>query len=567
MGNLPVFRPILEAFAIMREYILFYHRILKQKPRQQMVVGGTTTAQLTSFLRDDGDGGEMVPPPQPPGLNHSWGNSPAWHPNKRFEDDDGNGAELLSLQWTSSTDSSAVAAEDHQAAAAAAADSLASQLHDQLMAGPTPWAQRSLRDLSPFLLGDRDRPSRSIVVVGLKRVPSDVVYDILRSVGSVTSFLDEFLATRGLVFVEYSDVRRAALAKHHVVDELRRLVPNLLGDGLDARSIVHVPYAVDDRAVVLLPRTIVISGMPAESAEPDLRNVFARNLYGDIQEVRRESTGSAARFTVTFFDRADTERAVKELAPAKARGDGGGGGASGSGLQVNIQPPGNATIATLRALALQVDCWRREQGLCAAAAPAAPSSSAHRNSVDTTPEGFVNMLASFASARQSQSSIVGSDCPTGLSTTASARNSFTSDHFLRPSNFLDQQHQHPRPNSFSDFRGGGAGGRPDGGVGGSAVKNLLGSGSDLPSHQQQQQQQQQRGISFPEQSFHRQQRGGTVSLSSRNRDVVDLRTIDEERRHYGQDPRSHDRATFSDAEHLDNFASSANAPGPRFPNS
>lgn len=38
--------------------------------------------------------------------------------------------------------------------------------------------QRSILELSPFFLGDRDAPSRSLLLFGVKRVPLDVIFEL-----------------------------------------------------------------------------------------------------------------------------------------------------------------------------------------------------------------------------------------------------------------------------------------------------------------------------------------------------------------------------------------------------
>ncbi|KAJ8607990.1 hypothetical protein CTAYLR_008232 [Chrysophaeum taylorii] len=324
-------------------------------------------------------------------------------------------------------------------------------------------------------------------------------------------------ATRGLVFLQFSDVRHAAIARRQIPDDLRRAIPQT-GD-VAARSIAHVPVPTKDTDprdwLLLESRTIVISGMPANSAEPDLRAVFHQNHYGDIEDVRKATLAGSVLFTVTFYNRTDAERAVSELAP----------GADDSGLGVAIQSPSDAEIATLRALGSLLDNWRKEERLFTSPRPSGAGAS------------FVSMVSSFATARQSQSSLVGSD-------SSSSRDSFNNNDQLSVRSSLPEHH----------FAAAAAR---------TAIPQDRATFDALFLQQQQQQQQQQ----------HVGRRSFAAPVSRR---ADELRTIDEcANRHHYENPyysfhlddsedggRRKDRATFSDADHLVTIAASAPAAAP-----
>lgn len=208
-------------------------------------------------------------------------------------------------------------------------------------------------------------------------------------------------------------------------------------------SCVPLPFGneLSYREWLLLDsRTVVISGMPANSTESDLRAVFAQNRYGDIAHICREALGDGdvtACFAVTFFNREDADRAIEELAP-KALSD-------EFALRVNIQPPNDSELASLRALGLLLDNWRNEERLCAGASRSSQPAQA------TDAASFVSMVQSYAAARQSQSSVVGSD-PDSMRASfpdqAPVRASFPEQAALSHASF--HQHSVVAASSFSD---------------------------------------------------------------------------------------------------------------------
>lgn len=278
--------------------------------------------------------------------------------------------------------------------------------------------------------------------------------------------------------------------------------------------------------------------MPANSTESDLRAVFAQNRYGDIDHICREtlSDGDAtACFAVTFFNREDADRAIEELAPKALSDD--------FALRVNIQSPTESELASLRALGLQLDNWRNEERLCAGA-----SRSSHPAQA-TDAASFVSMVQSYAAARQSQASVVGSDADSlraSFPDQASVRSSFPDQAPLSHASF--HQHSVVPATSFSDGL----------------------QRSTFPSIE--------RPFCLPEQQYHgdpsRQSQpsihacapGAALTRADVGRD--DMCAIDDERRNQvwskynavvlEEDERHRlDRTTFSGTDHLEQIASSA----------
>eukprot|EP00635_Sarcinochrysidales_sp_CCMP3193_P013657 CAMPEP_0118896598 /NCGR_PEP_ID=MMETSP1166-20130328/4385_1 /TAXON_ID=1104430 /ORGANISM="Chrysoreinhardia sp, Strain CCMP3193" /LENGTH=1178 /DNA_ID=CAMNT_0006835657 /DNA_START=54 /DNA_END=3590 /DNA_ORIENTATION=+ len=293
-------------------------------------------------------------------------------------------------------------------------------------AGPmSEWGLRASHDLAPYLAKDSDfSPTRAVAVFEAHGLPLRTVVESSAGLGRVSSVSSEFQLSRGVVFVNFADVRDADRAKRFLASEIRERAPQTTT--LVTRGVAFAPpeTVVADlhEWFALETRRVVIAGMDLDTKECNLRAVFQRNNYGAIESVHRGVTttspsppglgviggqggqgdssssssetnnnNSRASFTVTFASRVDAERAVAELAPSDPNDT----------LRIFFGPPTDAELAKLRDFATLLDFWRDEelQHQQQQLTTTTTTTQLSQHGSNNNQEAFVSMLSSIASRR------------------------------------------------------------------------------------------------------------------------------------------------------------------------
>lgn len=155
-------------------------------------------------------------------------------------------------------------------------------------------------ELVQFLL---ETESRALVIFNVETIPTDHIHAVCDRIGTMTYFRTDFKASKGVVFLAYSDLRASIRAFH-------TLARDLLGE---KQIMVH--YSIMINAATSPRDGILLLTDPAGAlVDSDVQSVFS--AYGQLKNVHRRIADKgllACIYVIEFYDVQDAKVAASDL--------------------------------------------------------------------------------------------------------------------------------------------------------------------------------------------------------------------------------------------------------------